>query len=378
MAHRRHRLHKARAGAIRTRLAQGALQRLLHALAGDRHQSEIVELENLRRRAIVAQRFFQRHHHLLAILALVHVDEVDDDDAAQIAQPDLPHDFLDGIDVDLHDGVFQPLRLADKLAGVDVDGHQRLGLVDDDVAAALQPHFRLQRAVDLFLDAELLEQRRVFGVELDAADQRRLEAVGEAHHALVLVFGVHPDLREVGVDLVAQHALHQVEVVIDQRRRLAVLGAVLDLGPQMLQEADVGAQIFFLDVGRGGANDEAAQPVLALAGDDALQALALFVGGDLARDADVIHRRHVNQEASGQRDVAGDARALLADGLLGNLDQDLLPFLQQVGDERLITIAAACARCYGAIRRDARDRDRSGRHGARSRDAARCAADIRQ
>ena len=29
--------------------------------------------------------------------------------------------------------------LADVLAGVDVDRHQRLGLVDDDVAAGLQP-----------------------------------------------------------------------------------------------------------------------------------------------------------------------------------------------------------------------------------------------
>ena len=33
--------------------------------------------------------------------------------------------------------------LADVLAGVDVDGDQRFGLVDDDVAAALQPDFRL-------------------------------------------------------------------------------------------------------------------------------------------------------------------------------------------------------------------------------------------
>ncbi len=141
--------------------------------------------------------------------------------------------------------------------------------------------------------------------------------------------------ENVGVDLVAQDALHQVEVVIDQRRRLAGFGAGLDLGPQMLQEADVGAQLVFLDVGGGGADDEAAQTVLALAGNDALQALALFVGVDLARDADMIDRRHVDQEAARQRDVAGDARALLADGLLGNLDQDFLAFLQQIGDQRL-------------------------------------------
>ena len=75
----------------------------------------------------------------------------------------------------------------------------------------------------------------------------------------------------------------------------------------------------------GGAHDESAGPVLAFAVDDALQPLALFLGADLARDADVVHGRHVDQEAAGQRDMAGDARALLADGLLGDLDQDSWP-----------------------------------------------------
>ena len=134
-----------------------------------------------------AQRFFQRLHDFLPVPALIHVDEVDDDDAAQVAQPNLPHDLLDRIDVGLDDRVFQTRRLAHVLAGVDVDRYQRFGLVDDDVAAALQPDFRLERLVDLVLDAELLEQRRFFGVELDPLDQRRLEAVGEAQDALVLL-----------------------------------------------------------------------------------------------------------------------------------------------------------------------------------------------
>ena len=104
--------------------------------------------------------------------------------------------------------------------------------------------------VDLLLDAELLEQRRRLGVELDAPHQVRLEARGEAHDALVFLLVIHPDLREVLRNLVAQNALHQIQIVIDQRRRLAVVGAAADLGPQMLQEANVGAQFIFLDVRR--------------------------------------------------------------------------------------------------------------------------------
>ena len=67
-----------------------------------------------------------------------------------------------------------------------------------------------------------------------------------------------------------------------------------------------------------------------------LQAMALLVRGNLAAHAHVRHCRHEHQEAPRQRDVAGDARALLGDRLLGNLHQDLLAGLQQIGDDRQV------------------------------------------
>ncbi len=67
---------------------------------------------------------------------------------------------------------------------------------------------------------------------------------------------------------------------------------------------------------------------------DALQPQALLVAGDLARDAGVLERRHVDHVAARQRDVGSDARALGSERLLGDLDNDLLAFLQQFGDGR--------------------------------------------
>src|SRR5437868_15026259 len=81
---------------------------------------------------------------------------------------------------------------------------------------------------------------------------------------------------------------------------------------------------------------------------DALQPLALFVAGDLARDADVVHGRHVHEEASRQRDVAGDARALFADGLLRDLNENFLTFFQQVGDLRCRTALNVAASAHAA------------------------------
>jgi hypothetical protein len=78
---------------------------------------------------------------------------------------------------------------------------------------------------------------------------------------------------------------------------------------------------------------KAARGIAALVDENPLQALALLVGGNFAAHANVAHRGHEDQEASRQRDVAGDAGALLGDGLLGNLDQNLLSGLQQVADD---------------------------------------------
>jgi len=42
-----------------------------------------------------------------------------------------------------------------------------------------------------------------------------------------------------------QHALHHVEIVINQRRRFGRFGARLDVVPQAFQETNVSPQLFF-------------------------------------------------------------------------------------------------------------------------------------
>src|SRR5437868_7202866 len=141
-------------------------------------------------------------------------------------------------------------------------------------------------------------------------------------------------MREALRELIAQDALHQVEVVVDQSRRLAFVRAMTDLVPQIQEKANVGAQVFFTGAAGCRAHNETALPVLVLALNDALQAQALFFRRNLSRHAIMVHRRHINQKASRQRDMAGDARSLLADGFLGDLHQDFLSFLQQLGNLR--------------------------------------------
>ena len=106
----------------------------------------------------------------------------------------------------------------------------------------------------------------------------------------------------------------------------------LDVGPEVEQEAEVAAELFFAGAFGCGADDEAAGGVALFAEENFLQAAAFAVGLDLARDAGVVDGGHEDQEAAGERDVRGDARALLGDGLLGDLDENLLAGLEQVAD----------------------------------------------
>ena len=216
-----HALDHPAARAVGAGLAERALQRLLHALAGQDHEAELVHGKDLRRRAVAPQLLLERGHHLLAALPLLHVDEVDDDDAAQVAQADLAHDLLHRLQVGLEDRLLEVL-LARVAAGVDVDRHQRLGLVDDDVAARLQPDLGAQRALQLARRRRAprgCSRRRRAGAR--AAPARAAAALTRSS---VRWYSRSLSRRMVAMssrEQVAQQALHQAQLAVQQRRARA-------------------------------------------------------------------------------------------------------------------------------------------------------------
>src|SRR2546428_588022 len=108
---------------------------------------------------------------------------------------------------------------------------------------------------------------------------------------------------------------------------------LLDLRPQAPEELDVRGQILLALALRVRAHDESARRRVQGA-DDAAQALALVLVVDATRDADVVRLRHVDEIASGQGDERRDTGSLGPQRLLGDLNQHLLPFAQDVLDGR--------------------------------------------
>ena len=169
-----------------------------------------------------------------------------------------------------------------------------------------------------------------------------MEAFHKPQDSLILLFSVHPDGLEVISNPVSQNSLDNVVVMVQQGRRGTAFGPVANVEPLVVKEQHVSANVFFADSLARCSHDETARHAGAVRLNDLSQANAFLVGGNLPGYTDVIHRRHVDQKAARQGNMRGDAGAFSAEGFLGDLNQHLLTFREQIGN--LSTrVSVACA-----------------------------------
>ena len=109
------------------------------ALTADFHQTEGGYFAHLNAGTVVLQGVLQLLFDRSIILGLIHVDEVDDDQAGQVTQTQLARGLFRRLHIRLQRGGFD-IPFAGCAAGVDVDRHQGLGLVDHQIAAGAQGH----------------------------------------------------------------------------------------------------------------------------------------------------------------------------------------------------------------------------------------------
>ncbi|MCW0401745.1 hypothetical protein NB700_004301 [Xanthomonas sacchari] len=331
--------HAAVAVATRADDLAGLTQRRTQALAAHLQQAEARDAADLHPRAVVLERVLQAVLDLALVLVGGHVDEVDDHQAAEVAQAQLARDLFGRLQVGLERGVLDVAALGGA-RGVDVHRGQRLGLVDHDRAAGRQAHAALVGGLDLRLDLEAVEQRDVVGVVLELAQALRHHLLHELLGVAVHLGGVDQDLADVGAQVVAQGADDQPRFLVDQERRRLGQGGLGDRLPHLQQVVQVPLQLFGIAADAGGADDHAH-----VVGDVQLVQRFLQRGAvlalDPARDAAGAGRvRHQHHVAAGQGDERGQGRALVAALLLVHLDHDFLALAQQFADRRLVVVDA--------------------------------------
>ena len=124
-------------------------RRLDHAgaqtLARHFHQAKAGNATHLNARAIGLQLVLHALFNGGVVLALVHVDEVDDDQARKVTQTQLARHFFGGLKVGLGRG-FLDRAFFGGPARVHVDRNKRLGDADHDITAGFQLYRRVEHA----------------------------------------------------------------------------------------------------------------------------------------------------------------------------------------------------------------------------------------
>ena len=215
-------------------LAEGRTQ----ALTGHFQQAEARDATDLNAGAVGFQGFADFLFHGALVLGRGHVDEVDHDQAADVAQAQLASDLFGRFQVGLQ-GSFFDVAAFGGARRVDVDGHQGFGRVDDDGAAGWQFHFTLEGGFDLAFDLEAVEQRHAVFIQLDLAGVLRHDLLDEGQGFFLGFDAVDQHFADVLAQVVADGADDDVGFLIDQERRGAALRGFLDRGPQLDQVVQV-------------------------------------------------------------------------------------------------------------------------------------------
>ena len=131
--HRFYRADTADALAARTHFMARVREGWTQSLTRHLEQPKARQATDLDARAVHFHGIAQAILDSALILRLLHVDEVDDDQTADVADTQLPRDFVSGLEIGIGSGGFD-VTTARGTRRVDIDRDERLGVVDDDRA----------------------------------------------------------------------------------------------------------------------------------------------------------------------------------------------------------------------------------------------------
>jgi hypothetical protein len=236
-----------------TRLAQRRPQALPRHL----EQSEARQASDLNAGAVHLHRITQTILDLTLILRRLHIDEIDDDQAADITDTQLACDLVRSLEIRIR------RRRLDVAAAcgarrVDVDRNQSFGVVDNDAAARGQAHLVSVSGFDLALDLESGEERDVVRVHLQPS--LCLRGHETLHVLLSLLEGgvvVDEYLTDIVREVVAHGARNRIALAEDEERGRTVFRRGVDLLPLCLEVIEIPLQFFHGATDASSADDRA-------------------------------------------------------------------------------------------------------------------------
>ena len=322
--------NQAAASALLTGLREDLKQTGTQTLTGHLNQTQRGHLSHLVLGAVTAQALNQATQNQVAVRLKHHVNEVNDDNAADVAQTQLTDNLLSSFQVVLGDGLLQVAAATSELAGVHIHHGHGFSAVNHQRTTRRQVHLTVQSLRQLLVDAVVVEEVVLTIPLLQAGNQVRRHVGHVRLDGIPGVLALNDHRGEVLVEDVTDGLNHQVGLLVEHLRsqHLAGVSLLLNLFPLRTQTVNVVGQLLLRSTLRRGTNNHASalgQLVL----QNLLQASTLGVG-QLAGNTGHRTTRHVHQEATGQGNLAGQAGTLVTNRVLGDLHQNRIAGLQSI------------------------------------------------
>ena len=342
-------------------------ERWAESLAGEFHEAEAADLRHLHTGAVVLQGVLHAELNRALVAGVFHIDEVDHDETAKVAQTHLAGDFVRRFAVRAEGG-FLNISAAGRAGRVHVDRDESLGVVDHDRAAGGQRHGAGVRGFNLVLDLEAGEERSLLAVTLHAAHHVRHHVQHELTGLVIDFVRVDENLADLGLEVVADRADHKGAFLNDEEggrihaaELLAVHDGVRHVGhhavavfvadefvfrsrgvadrvPELQEIVEIPLQLLdrAADAGRAGDNRHPLRELQLF--DQVTQFLALFSFDTAGNSASAGVLRHQDEVASGKRNKGREGGTLVAAFFLLHLHENFLAFAQRLADRARMNV----------------------------------------
>ena len=276
----------------------------------------------------VLQTFFNSR----VVLALIHIDEVDNNQTGQIAQTQLASNLFGRFKVGLERG-FLDRAFFGRFARVHIDRNKCFSHADHNVAARFQLNGRIEHCTKIAFHLIAGEKRQSLLVVLHVLCVGRHDHLHEVLGHAVSTLAFDQNFVDLAVIKVADRAFDQIAFFVDFRRGNRMQCQFADLLPKALQVFVVSFDLGLGALGTGSTNN---QPCPLRNFDSVGNFLELFTVcgiGNLTRDTTTTRGVwHQNAVATSKRQIGCQSCTLVAALFFNNLHQQDLANLDNFLD----------------------------------------------
>ena len=232
----------------------GFVNRWTQTLARHFQQAEARNAADLDAGAVDIGGIHQTLLDVFAVTCHTHINEINNNQAAQIAQTQLAGNFIGRFEIGLVRGFFNITALG-CFRGVDINGYKRFGVINHQFSARWQLDIALVSGFYLSFNLVAGEKGNIVVIEFQLAEVIGHDHFHEFAGLLENTLVINENLANIRAQVIAQRADNDIAFLVNQALRRRFFVAVADCIPELQKKIEIPLQFFLRTPDTGSTHD---------------------------------------------------------------------------------------------------------------------------